>query len=244
MTTLTKIIVTTLLSLLFFSCNFDINLGPGEIGNGNVLEKTRTINEPYDAVKVSEGLEVYLTQSDKASIVVEADENLQELIIVEVVDNVLKIHAKKNIGRATSKKVMVNFKDISSIVSTSGSYINSTNTITGKNLELESSSGSHTDLNIDVNNISCNASSGASINLIGKTKNIEVEASSGSTIKASELVAESGRANVSSGANISVNTTKKLIANASSGGHISYYGNPESVEKNKSNSGGSISKKQ
>jgi Putative auto-transporter adhesin, head GIN domain len=242
MTTLTKIIVTTLLSLLFFSCNFDINLGPGEVGNGNVVEKTRTINEPYEAIKVSEGLDVYVTQSDEESIVVEADENLQELIIVEVVDNVLKIHTKKNIGRATSKKVMVSFKNISSVISTSGSYVNATNTITAENLKLESNSGSSMDLNVDANNVNSNASSGASIKLIGKTIKLKAEASSGSSIIANELITESSEANVSSGASITVNTTKKLIANANSGGHINYYGNPESVEQNKSMSGGSISK--
>ncbi|WP_100612842.1 head GIN domain-containing protein [Confluentibacter lentus] len=255
MTTLTKIIVTTLLSLLFFSCNFDINLG-GVIGNGNVVEESRTINASFNAIKASEGLDVYVTQSDNESIIVEADENLQDLIITEVVDNILKIHTKKNIGNATSKKVMVSFKNVSNIISNSGSNVYSTNTITAENLELNSSSGSNMTLNVEApaikcntssgSNMSlqlntkvlqCNSSSGSNIKLTGETTKLTAEASSGSNIKAGDLISESSWADASSGSNITINTSKELIAKATSGGGIYYSGNPEKVEKNDSASG-------
>jgi len=262
MTTLTKIIVTTLLSLLFFSCNFDINLNPGVTGNGNVIEETRSINETYNAIKVSEGLNVYVTQSDHESIVVEADDNLQDLIIVEVVDQVLKIHTKQNIGKASAKKVHVSFKNISGITATSGSTISSTNTIKAENLELNSSSGSHMTLDVSTNKtkssassgshigldintsfLECHSSSGSHMKLTGKTINLIAEASSGSHISGNELISESSEVDASSGSNITVNTSKKLVANAHSGASINYYGNPESIEQNKSKSGGSVSKK-
>ncbi len=141
MTTLTKIIVATLLSLTLFSCNFDINMNSGVRGNGNVQTVERTITESFTAIKATEGLDVYLTQSNNESITVEADENLHDLIITEVVDNVLKIHTKENIGRAASKKIRVSFNDISAITSTSGSDVYSTNTITAEHLKLRSTSG-------------------------------------------------------------------------------------------------------
>lgn len=261
MTTLTKIIVSTLLSLLLFSCNFDISLNPGVNGNGNVVESSRSVNEPFNAIKASEGLNVYVTQSDNESIIVEADENLQDLIITEVVDNVLKIHTKKNIGKASSKKIMVSFKEVASIISNSGSNVYSTNTITAENLELETSSGSNMTLDVNSSSIKCNASSGSNMTLQLNTKNLEcssssgsniklkgeaikliAEASSGSNIIAGDLISETSQANASSGSNITVNTSKELIAKASSGGGINYYGNPEKVEKNDSASG-SIRKK-
>ncbi|WP_100614990.1 head GIN domain-containing protein [Confluentibacter citreus] len=261
MTTLTKIIVTTLLSLLFFSCNFDINIGPGIAGNGHVVEVTRTINGSFNAIKASEGLDVYVTQSDNESVIVEADENLQDLIITEVVDNVLKIHTKKNIGNATSKKVMVSFKNVSRIASTSGSNVHSTNPITVQNLVLESSSGSNMTLDVSTTSLKCNtssgsnmilqlnteilechSSSGSNIKLTGEAIKITADASSGSNIIAGDLIAESSRANASSGSNITINTSKELIAKATSGGGINYYGNPERVEKS-DNPSGSIRKK-
>lgn len=129
MTTLTKIIITTLLSLTLFSCNFDINLSPGVKGNGNVTEEERGITASFSSIKVSEGLNVYLTQSDNENIIVKADDNLHELIITEVINGVLKIHTSKNIGRAASKQVIVTFKDVSKISSSSGSDVYATNII-------------------------------------------------------------------------------------------------------------------
>lgn len=242
MTTLSKIIVATLMSLSLFSCNFDINLGPGVRGNGDVVTEERNINEPFSTIKATEGLEVYLTQGEEEIIIVEADENLQNIILTEVKNGVLKIHAKENIGRASSKKIMVHFKEVSEIISSSGSSVRSTNTIEADKLNIKTSSGSSMKLELDVNEINCKTSSGSALKLSGKTGNLIADASSGSSVRAGELEAVSSRVDASSGANITVNTSKELTADASSGANIKYLGNPEKVHKNKSVSG-SISKR-
>jgi len=238
MTTLTKIIVSTLLSLSLFSCHFDF----GETGNGNVTIEDRNVTESFTSIKATEGLNVYLTQSDTESITVEADENLQELIITEVENGVLKIHTKKNIGRSKSKKVMVSFKTISGITSTSGSNVYSTNTIKVDDLELKSTSGSNMTLEINTTALNSKSTSGSNLRLSGSTSQIIAEATSGSNIKAGDLNSESSEVKATSGANITVNTSKKLVAKASSGGHVKYYGDPETVDKSDDVSG-NISKR-
>lgn len=237
MTTLIKIIVASLLSLTFFSCNFDINMNSGVKGNGNIVTEDRTSNEPFTTIKATEGLDIYLTQGDHVSITVEADENLQELILTEIENGVLKIHTSKNIGYASSKKIIVTFKDISSIISTSGSDVYSTNTITVENLDLKSTSGSDMKLTVKTTTLNCKSTSGSDIHLSGTTTNLIAEATSGSDIKAADLIAESSQVKATSGADITVNTSKKLTASANSGGDVKYYGNPESVKKNDSPSG-------
>lgn len=237
MTTLIKIIVTTILSLSLFSCNFDINFNSGVKGNGNVITEERSINEPFTGIKATEGLDVYLTQSDKAGVTVEADENLQSLIITEVIDGTLKIHCEKNIGRCKSKKVMVSFKDIASIKSTSGSDVYSTNTIVVNDLQLESTSGSDMKLDVNTNSLTCKTTSGSDLKVSGNTKKLIVESTSGSDFKGANLIAESSQVKASSGADITVNTSKELTADASSGADIKYLGEPEQVNKNSSSSG-------
>lgn len=242
MTTLTKIIVATvlaILSLTLFSCNFNINSGVS--GNGNVQIEERIISQSFSAIKATEGLNVYLTQGNTESITVEADENLHELILTEVVDGVLKIHTKENIGRASAKKVMINFKDITAITSTSGSDVYSTNTITANHLKLKSTSGSDMKLDVNTSVLECESTSGSDLKLSGKTDRLIAEATSGSDIKASNLIAQSSQVKATSGADISVNTQKELTAKASSGGDIKYYGNPEKVSK-KDGTSGSIRK--
>ncbi len=237
MTTLVKFILATILSLTLFSCNFDMNFSAGVSGNGNVITEERTIHEPFSTIKATEGLDVYLTQSDNESITVEADENLHDLIMVEVENGVLKIHTRESIGRAKSKKVLVSFKDISSIISTSGSDVYSTNVITTKNLDLKSTSGSDMKLEVDTSVLNCKSTSGSDLRLSGKTVKLIVEATSGSDIKAADLIAESSHVKATSGADITVNTSKELTAKATSGGDIKYYGNPEKVDTNNSSSG-------
>lgn len=237
MTTLIKFIIATVLSLTLFSCNFDVNFNSGVRGNGEVITEDRNISEPFSSIKATEGLDVYLTQSDNESLSVEADENLHELILTDIEDGVLKIHTKQNIGRATSKRVNVSFRNISSIVSTSGSDVYSTNTINADRLNLKSTSGSDMKLDVNTSVLHCKSTSGSDIKVSGKTIKFVAEATSGSDIKAADLRAESSEVKATSGADITVNTTKELTARATSGGDVKYYGNPEKVDKSDSSSG-------
>jgi hypothetical protein len=241
MATLTKFIAGLIISIMLMSCQFNSNYGFGVNGNGNVESQERDVNGSFNEIKVSRGLDVYLTQSDDVRITVQADENLHDIIITEVKNNVLLIYADENIKRAESKKVMVSFKNISKISSSSGSDVYSTNTITAESLELSTSSGSDMELDVDTQVIECSTSSGSDLRLSGNTNKLYAEASSGSDIKARNLNAKISDLRASSGADITVNTTEELYAKASSGGDIKYYGNPQKISK-KDGVSGSIRK--
>ncbi|RXJ44392.1 head GIN domain-containing protein [Gelidibacter gilvus] len=227
MSTLIKIIVTGILSTLLSSCNF----GLGVMGNGNVLTKERTISGNFDQIEASRGIDVYLSQSDVESVTVQADENLHDIIIVKVEGNTLKIYADENISHSSAKKVMVNFKNISKVSSSSGSEVYSTGIISAETLELSSSSGSDMDLEVKVNNLHCEASSGSDLKVKGTANNLVAKASSGSDIKAENLLTAITDAKASSGADIHVNVSRELTAKTASGGDITYFGNPETINK-------------
>jgi hypothetical protein len=236
MTTLTKIIVTTLLSMLFLSCNFEANFGSVN-GTGNVVSDERNISEEFTAIKTSRGLDVFLTQGDDTILIVEADENLHDIIKTEVENGTLIITASENIGRADSKKVRLTFKNISKIKTTSGSDVYSTNTLNIDDLEISSTSGSDVDLSVNTENLICKSTSGSQISLRGKTNSLNAKATSGSNIKAEDLIASSSHVSATSGAGITVNSNKELYAKASSGGDITYYGNPNKITKSDGVSG-------
>ncbi|MEO8932832.1 MAG: DUF2807 domain-containing protein, partial [Xanthomarina sp.] len=136
MNTITKFLAAIILSILMMSCNFDGNFGMGVSGNGQVNTIERTLNDSFNSVKVSRGLDLYLIQSDTESLIIEADENLHELITTNTINHVLIISATENIGRATSKKIMLNFKNLHAIIATSGSDVYSTGIIQAKDIEL------------------------------------------------------------------------------------------------------------
>jgi hypothetical protein len=93
------------------------------------------------------------------------------------------------------------------------------------------------ELHIQAETISCKSTSGSDMELSGKTTTFIAEASSGSSIEAEDLASINAQVKASSGAEINVNTLKKLTAKASSGGDINYVGNPEIVEKSDGVSG-------
>ena len=241
MTTLTKIIVTTLLSLLFLSCNFDLNLNTVQ-GNGNVTTVERDISNNFTEIKTSRGLDVILTQGNELSLIVEADENLHDIIETRLEGETLVITSTENIGRAESKTIRLTFRSIERIKSTSGSDVYSTNTIRVEDLELKSTSGSDMELNIQTESLTCKSTSGSRLELTGQTSTLIAEATSGSEIDARELQANSSRVSATSGSAITVNSNKELIAKASSGGDVTYYGDPEKVQTSDGMSG-SISKR-
>ena len=229
-TTLFLLIITTT------SCFFD-----GVRGNGNVEIKNRKISDDFSAIKVSRGLEVYLTKSNKLKLVVEADENLHDLITTEVRDGTLVITSTKNIGIAEAKKIHLSVENLNKIGLSSGAQVFSENTLNTDELEVSASSGAIAKLKLKVDDLSCDSSSGAIVNLEGKASNFKVRSSSGSIVKSYDLNAKNCEAKATSGANISVYVNGSIEAKATSGANIKYKGNP-TIENTDKSSGGSINK--
>jgi len=222
--------------ILFSSCNIS-----GVTGNKNVVKQTREVTENFTSVKVSEGINLFLSQDDETSVVVEADENIQNLLKTKVENGTLKIYFSDAVGKAT-RNVYVSMPEIKKITASSAADIKTETRISSDDLTIDASSGADIKADIETANLTCESSSGADIDLTGTCKTANFHASSGADIDAKELDCETATAHASSGSDISVFAVKSLTANASSGADVSYYGNPEKIEVNTS-SGGDINKR-
>lgn len=221
-----------LIGVLLSSCFYGIK------GNGKVVRKERQV-ATFGAISTSAGLEVILTQDSVVRVIVEADDNLQEIIKTEVSNGELKIYPKQRISRCLAKKVYVTFKTIHSLEASSGSEIVSKMELKMPSLQVSVSSGANIDLSLSVKNLNADGSSGGNLKLTGSAENFEVEGSSGTNIKAKDLQTKTCNAGASSGANLKVNATEKISAQASSGGNIKVMGNPKERNIQKS-SGGNV----
>ncbi|CAM3476141.1 head GIN domain-containing protein [Zobellia roscoffensis] len=238
MTTLIRIAIAFLVALFLSSCGFDINIGDfgnGEKGNGTVVTDNREVTDQFTEVSASEGLSVYVTQSNEFNIKVEADENIIDLIATDIKNGKLRIHATKNIGDAT-KKIYVSLPVISDLRASSGSHLNVENTIESDYLELDGSSGGQINVDVVADVIDIDVSSGAGINISGQAIRGNIDASSGGNINAKTLSLKTCTADASSGGNVKVLVSENLEAGASSGGNVAYSGNA-TVKTKKSVSG-------
>lgn len=210
-------------------------------------EKTQNRNlKDFNAIKVSSGIDLYLRMGETEEVKVVADEDIIDKVITEVKDGTLKIYMKQNNnwnwGTTKPRKVYVSVKELIKLDASSGSDVNSENTLTGESLKVSASSGSDVTLEIIYKNFSLDTSSGSDARISGKTKNFVAESSSGSDIKAQELKSVICKVSVSSGSDATVNVSDELYANASSGGDVRYYGNPQVKDINES-SGGDVTQK-
>jgi len=209
--------------------------------NGNDGRQKRQITG-FHEVSVSSGIDVYLTQKNVEEVFVEADADDLEKIITEVEGGILKIYVKEKSWLSLNwgndpRKVYVSFKDLDKLEASAGSDVNSQGALKLTKLNLDASSGSDIKLELEANELSVETSSGSDIFVKGKVDFLQASASSGSDINASELLARKCNASVSSGSDIRVNVSEELDANASSGGDITYSGNPKSKDINESSGG-------
>jgi len=234
MKTILKITALAVLFISTTSCMMN-----GISGNGNIETQKRNISEDFTGIKVSQGIDVYLTSNNSTKLTVEADENIIDLLRTEVNEGTLKIYFEKNVWRATSRKVYLSVPTLNSVATTSGAAVKFENTLKADKLSLRATSGSNIYAYVDVTDLQSKTTSGADIKIKGLAKNFEASATSGSDIKASDLKADYVTARVTSGADIKVYAVKEINAKATSGGDIKYNGNPKVVNKTK-NSGGRI----
>lgn len=238
---ITKIIIATLIALLFSSCQYKIDIGPGIDGDGNVLTENRTVVGSFTQIDASEAIEVEVTQSDSKSIVVEADKNIIKHIITRIEDDILIIELDVDVDDFTIMKVKVSLPEITSLTVSSGSEILGMNAIKSSRLELRTSSAGEIEIDIEAEKVVCKSSSGSQITIRGKAIDMESISSSGSEINAKELLVNNVVAKASSGSSIDVNPLVSLEAKASSGSDINYVKEPKNISK-KESSGGSVRK--
>lgn len=206
-------------------------------GNGNVIKKERSGSD-FDGVRVSSGIDVYLKQGDKESIVVEADENLHEYIITEIKGDVLNVYSDVNIRDAEMKRVYVTMKNITSLKTSSAGDLIGETPIKTDNIEIGASSAGDIKAEIYARHAEIDISSSGDITLTGEADIMNVSLSSAGDLSAFGFKTKEADVSVSSAGNAEVFVTQTLKARASSAGDIMYKGDPKNVDAHSSSAGG------
>lgn len=232
-------IATVLATLLAAGCM--INLPDSVTGNGEVTKEERNPGI-YTGIKVSGGIDVYLTQGEPSKVEVEADKNLLEWIKTEVNGSVLHIYTEKNIRMAKSKKVYLTTRLIESIDISSAGDVNGTNPIKGEKLSVDMSSAGDLRIEVHVEELEISISSAGNAYFAGHTGTLRAELSSAGDLNAFDLEAARGDVSVSSAGSARVYITDEARFRSSSAGDIDFRGDPKILEMHTS-SAGSVNKK-
>ncbi len=212
-------------------------------GSGNVVEESRDISG-FTGVHLSSGIDVLLSEGDEFKVVVEADDNLLDVIETELKGNMLVVGTDNvNIRGAKAKKVHVTLPSLEALkISSAGDCDGQTPFHCG-DLRLDVSSAGDLELEVEADRINLDISSSGDVRLSGEVKEFDVSLSSAGDLHAFDLVAEFVDVSASSAGDARVHATKEISMSASSAGDIHYMGDAEVVHSNKSSAGSIIKKK-
>lgn len=233
--------LSLILALSLSSCYFD-GWGTGISGNGNVVDETRDVSG-FTGVEVSTGIDVYLSQGNEFEVVVEADENLQDVILTELKGGNLVIRTDHvNIRSAKAKKVHVTLPELTELKISSAGDCEGQTPFQCKDLRLSISSAGDLSLEVVAERIDLDISSSGDARISGTASVLDASLSSAGDLNAFDLVAGEVDVNVSSAGDARVHATEEISMTASSAGNIYYMGNAEVVHSNKSSAGSIVHK--
>ena len=211
-------------------------------GNGNVVEETRDISG-FTGVHISSGIDVLLSQGKEFKVVVEADENLLDVIETKLKGNVLEVGTDNvNIRKAKAKRVYVTLPDLEILKITSAGDCDGQTPFHCGDLKLGISSAGDLKLEVEADRIDLDISSSGDCRLSGKAEVFNVSLSSAGDLHAFDLVAEKVDVDVSSAGDARVHATGEISMSASSAGDIYYTGDAKVIRKSKSSAGDIIKK--
>lgn len=189
-------------------------------GNQKVTTEERTVDN-FDAVSVSSGIDLYLTQGNTNTLKLEADENLMKHIKTEVKNGTLKIYSDETLSDAKSLKAHLTFKALEKISGSAGADVFTENTLKADEMKVNMSSGSDLKMTLESSEANFNMSSGsdAIVKYIGE--NLTINASSGSDFEINADELDELVLDISSGSDVKLHgSAATLKVNASSGSDL------------------------
>ena len=199
----------------------------------------------FHAIKVSDAIDLYLSQSDNEAVAVSASETKYRDRIKTVVENgVLKIWFDEGsnwkLWNSDKKKLKayVSFKTLDKLTASGASDVRVDGVIRSNSLTINVSGASDFKGAIEANTLDVDQSGASDVTVTGgKVGSIKVEVSGASDFNGYDLEAESCDAHASGASEIKINVSKELSARASGASRVSYKGT--GVVKNIHSSGAS-----
>ena len=203
---------------------------------------------PFHGIKISAGIDLYLSQSPTEGLAVSASSSeYRDKIVTEVENGILKIslgdQGTWGIGNWGNHKMKayVSAKNIDLLTASGGSDVFIDGILQVDKLKVQLSGGSDLLGKLVVDDLTVNASGGSDAKVTGSANHLNINISGGSDFKGADLIAENCIIHASGGSDAFIHVNKDLESHASGGSDIRYTGSP--TTKNSSSGDGSIKRR-
>lgn len=141
--------------------------------------------ESFDAIDIADNLEVFLVKSDKNSVEIEADDNLHDAIIFEILGSTLKFYTTKDVIRAKKFSVRINYtNDLKMIVVKNDAILNALADLNLDSITIKNFDNSKSYLNVKSTSFSLILNDKSEGELNVKAEKTTLELSTSSSLKA------------------------------------------------------------
>lgn len=188
----------------------------------------RSVNESYNAIVVSGGIDLYLSQSDREELAISAsDDRYKSGIKTEVTNKVLRIYydADKNWNnRNRHLKAYVSFRQLEKLEASGASDVIIAGEVKVPSLLIKLSGASDLKGGLQVNTLTIQLSGASDVRITGTANEATIDCSGASDVKGFDMVIEKCTAKATGASDINVTVNKELNANASGASDIFYRG--------------------
>jgi hypothetical protein len=223
----------TVLLLMQSGCTYAFN---GIKGDGKVIKQERTISA-FDGIDVGGAFQIFLVQGETEKLVVEADENLMDIIETEVRGSTLKIKTIEDIKESTKLNIYITFKNLSKLDISGASHLTGEDKFKLGDLDLDCSGASEIEMKLSAAKIELECSGASHVELFGSAEHVDLDLSGASSLDAVDLEVANYDADVSGASHGKIFVTGELSADVSGAASLKYKGDAKIVDHDVSGAG-------
>jgi len=190
--------------------------------------EARQLTGSFNAIRVSGGIDIYLSQFESESLAVSASEDRYKDDIKTVIENgTLRIYYESNSGWTKGNKklkVYLSFKNLEQIEANGACDVHVAGTISVPKLSLHLSGSSDFKGAVAVADLKLDLSGASEVRISGAASSAVIETSGASDVKGFDLVTENCSAKASGASDINITVNKELNVQASGASDVYYKG--------------------
>ena len=205
------------------------------VGSGNVVSKEYAVTE-FHSVAIAGSGNLYVTQGEPHSLIIEAEDNVIEQLEVNVANRKLSIRSKKCFTNIKPINIYVTMKDVQDLAGSGSVNMFGRTDINTDKLGLSISGSGTFDLTLYAQELNTRISGSGKPKLRGTAHVHNVMVSGSAKIKAFDLATHETNIIISGSGNAEVDASEKLDVTISGSGNV-YYTGDAAVTQSVSGSG-------